>query len=172
MYLFWDEARACRCLPALGARAGRGRLGRRPDGADGHARLRAPRPISSTRTGPVLSLTLTCTASAACTCEGSTKLAYRSEAHLPGNGAPGRESGSLVASGPTGSVTLIFNGTRTALGQGSGTWTLGQVTGFHGVRLATRGSYTTQTKTLQSVTGTMNTVVSVTGSYGCWNCAG
>lgn len=122
--------------------------------------------------GALLSLTLTCTASAACTCEGSTKLAYRSEAHLRGNGAPGRESGSLVASGPTGSVTLLFIGTRTALGQGSGTWTLGQVTGFHGVRLATRGSYTTQTKTLQSVTGTMNTVVSVTGSYGCWNCAG
>ena len=39
---------------------------------------------------------------------------------------PGREGGTLVASGPTGSVTLLFTGTRTALGQGSGTWTLGQ----------------------------------------------
>ncbi len=76
--------------------------------------------------GALLSLTLTCTASAACACEGSTKLAYSSEAHLRGNGAPGRESGSLVASGPTGSVTLLFSGTRTALGQGSGTWTLGE----------------------------------------------
>ena len=167
----WDEARGSRCLPALGARAGRGRLGGRPDGADGHAQGRAPRSNRLDANGALLSLTLTCAASAACSCEGSTKLAYRSEAHLRGNGAPGRESGSLVASGPTGSVTLLFAGTRTALGQGSGTWTLGKVAGFHGVRLATRGSYTTQTKTLKSVTGTLNTVVSVTASYGCWNCA-
>ena len=121
--------------------------------------------------GVLLSLTLTCTASSACRCEGSAKLAYRTTAGLPGTGASGTESGSLVASGPAGSVTLLLRGSRTALGQGSGTWTLGQVTGLQGVKLARHGSYATQTTTVRAVTGTMNTVVSITASFGCWNCA-
>ena len=121
--------------------------------------------------GALLSLTLTCTASSACTCEGSTKLAYVTKATLRGNRAPGKESGTLVASGPTGSVTLLFQGTRTALSQGSGTWTLGKVTGFHGSSSTSHGTYRTQAKTLQSVTGTMNTLVSITATYACWDCA-
>ena len=92
-------------------------------------------------------------------------------AALPGTGAPGRESGSLVASGPAGSVTLLFRGARTALGQGSGTWTLGTVTGLAGAKLVAHGTYSTQTNTLHAVAGTMNTVVSVDSTYGCWNCA-
>ena len=68
-------------------------------------------------------------------------------------------------------MTLLFKGTRTALGQGTGTWTLGKVTGLAGAKLVAHGTYSTQTDTLHTVTGTMTTVVSVNGIYGCWNCA-
>jgi hypothetical protein len=70
--------------------------------------------------GAMLAQTVTCTASAPCRCDGTAKLAYHGVAVHAGTGASGRESGSLVASGPAGSVTLLFKGTRTALGQGTG----------------------------------------------------
>jgi hypothetical protein len=121
--------------------------------------------------GAMVAETVSCTASSACRCDGSTTLTYRDVAVLPGTGASGRESGSLVASGPAGSVTLLFKGTRTSLGQGTGTWTIGRVTGLTGVKLVAHGAYSTQTNTLHAVTGTMNTVVSIDAAYGCWSCA-
>ena len=121
--------------------------------------------------GAGLAQTETCTASSVCRCDGSTKFDYRGVAVLPGTGASGKESGMLVASGPAGSVTLLFKGTRTSLGQGTGTRTLGKVRGFAGATLVPHEAYSTQTNTLHAVTGTMNTVVSINTAYGCWNCA-
>jgi hypothetical protein len=114
---------------------------------------------------------LTCNASGPCKCQGATHLAYTSVARLSGTGASGREHGTLVASGPAGSVTLSFKGTLTSLGVGTGTWTLGKKTGFSGVKLTTHGSYTTTTKTTATVTGTQQTSVKVAASFGCWACA-
>ena len=121
--------------------------------------------------GAMLAQTVTCTASPPCRCDEATKLAYHGIAVLRGTGASGKESGSLMASGPAGSGRLLFKGTRTALGQGTGTWTLGKVTGLAGTKLVAHGTYSSQTNTLHAVAGTMNTVVSVNATYGCWNCA-
>jgi hypothetical protein len=114
---------------------------------------------------------LTCNAVGPCKCQGATKLSFASRARLSGTGASGRETGTLVASGPAGSATLMLKGTRTALGVSTGTWTLGKTKGFAGVKLTTHGAYTIKSKTTQTVTGTQHSMIKVTASVGCWNCA-
>jgi hypothetical protein len=121
--------------------------------------------------GVLKSFTLTCKATGPCKCEGATKLTYTSVSVLSGTGAPGREKGTLVASGPAGSATLNFKGTRTALGVSTGTWTLGKTIGLPGAKLTRRGAYTTTTKTISTVTGTQQSFIKVAASFGCWNCA-
>ena len=90
----------------------------------------------------------------------------------PGNGADGRETGTFVASGSIGTVTLNFKGTRTALGVGTGTWTLGKVKGYAGIKLVKGGSYSVTTKTISQIVGTLDSVVRITATFGCWACAG
>src|SRR5262249_48295327 len=85
--------------------------------------------------GALLSTTIVCNATASCKCAGATKLVYKTIAAEPGNGGSGREAGTFVASGPGGTVTLNFKGTRTALGEAKGAWTLGPVKGLTGVKL-------------------------------------
>ncbi len=114
--------------------------------------------------GALKSLSYTCTAR-------SSKFAYNAKAAEPGTGASGHETGTLVATGPAGSVTLEFKGTRTADGVSSGTWLLGKVTGYKGVRLTRHGSYQTSTKTLSTTLGTLDSVVRITATIGCWSCA-
>jgi hypothetical protein len=121
--------------------------------------------------GVLKSFTLTCTATGLCKCQGTTKLTYRSVAVLSGTGASGHEKGTLTASGPAGSATLSFKGTRTSLGVSTGSWTLGKTTGLPGVKFTRHGAYTTKAKTTQSVTGTKQTFVRIAASFGCWNCA-
>jgi hypothetical protein len=121
--------------------------------------------------GVLKSFTLTCKATGPCKCEGTTKLSYTSVSVLSGTGAAGHEKGTLVASGPAGSATLSFKGTRTALGVSTGTWTLAKTTGLPGVKFTRHGSYATNTNTLSSVTGTQQTSIKIAASFGCWNCA-
>ncbi len=120
--------------------------------------------------GALLSTTIVCNATANCKCAGATKLVYKTTAAEPGNGASGRESGTFVASGPQGTVTLNFKGTRTALGDGQGSWTLGPVKGLTGVQLAKRGTYAVTTKTVSQIVGTQDTIVRISATLGCWVC--
>jgi len=120
--------------------------------------------------GALLSTTIVCNATASCKCAGATKLVYTTTAAEPGNGANGRETGSFVASGPRGTVTLNFKGMRTALGDGKGTWTLGPVKGLAGVQLTKRGTYSVSTKTISQIVGTQDTIVRISATLGCWVC--
>lgn len=97
---------------------------------------------------------------------------YKAQAAEPGTGAPGHEVGTLVASGPEGTVTLKLEGTRTALGISKGTWRLGKVTGYKGVRLTRHGTYSSTTTTLSTTTGTFVSSVKVVALIGCWRCSG
>ncbi len=69
------------------------------------------------------------------------------EAHLreqdPVSGKRDRRhrSGTLTASSSTRHVILNFAGKATALGVGTGTWTLGKVKAYTGIKLAKRGKY-------------------------------
>ena len=121
--------------------------------------------------GVLKSFTLTCEATGPCKCRQATKLSYRSVSVLSGTGAPGHERGTLLASGPAGSVTLDFKGTRTALGVSTGTWTVGKTTGLADVKLTRHGSYTTSTKTISTVTGTEQSSIKIAATFGCWDCA-
>jgi hypothetical protein len=118
--------------------------------------------------GALLSTTIVCNATGSCKCAGATKLVYSATAREPGNGANGHETGTLVASGPTGTVTLTFKGTRTALGQATGSWTLGTVKGFKGVRMARRGTYALTTKTISQIVGTQDTMVRISATLSPW----
>jgi len=120
--------------------------------------------------GALLSTTIVCNATANCKCGGATKLVYKTTAAEPGNGGNGREAGTFVASGPQGTVTLNFKGTRTALGDAKGTWTLGPVKGLAGVKLTKRGTYAVTTKTLSQIVGTEDTLVRISATLGCWVC--
>jgi hypothetical protein len=122
--------------------------------------------------GALKSLTVNCRTEGTCKCEGATRLTYSSKTVSAGNGADGRESGTLVAASPVGTVTLIFTGKRTALGLGTGTWTLGKVKGYSGIKLVTRGKYSVTTKTLSQVVGSFNSIVRMNASFGCWACSG
>jgi hypothetical protein len=122
--------------------------------------------------GALKSLTTTCRTSGNCKCTTTTKLTYTSKILAPGNGASGKESGTLVATSPSGTVTLSFAGKRTSLGVGTGTWTLAKVTGFKGVPLTKRGTYAVTTKTVSQVVGSFNSIVKMNASFGCWACTG
>ena len=110
---------------------------------------------------------------------GATRLALTTFEKESGTGAPGVEHGTLVATGPRGTVTLQLEGKRQYLTpskgassiEDSGTWTLGKVTGYLGVQLAKRGSYKAMVTTLSQVTGSKVTLVRVAGTFGCWSCA-
>lgn len=118
--------------------------------------------------GALLSTTIVCNATGSCSCGGSTKLTYTTTSVQAGNGNPGPEHGSFVAAGSAGTATLTFKGTRSALGAGKGTWRLGKVTGYKGVRLVRHGTYAVTTKTLSSVVGSRITVVRVTATLSPW----
>jgi hypothetical protein len=120
--------------------------------------------------GALLSTTIVCNATANCKCAGATKLVYKTTAAEPGNGASGRETGTFVASGPQGTVTLNFTGTRTSLGDGKGSWTLGPVKGLAGIKLTKRGTYAVSTTTLSQIVGTQDTIVRISATLGCWVC--
>jgi hypothetical protein len=107
----------------------------------------------------------------ACTARNLT-FAYTASAAEPGTGAPGHEVGTLVASGPEGTVTLKLKGTRTADGISKGTWLMGKVTGYKGVRLTRHGTYSSTTKTLSTTIGTTDSSVKVVALIGCWRCSG
>src|SRR5262249_20016406 len=82
---------------------------------------------------------------------GATQLALETFERESGTGAPGLEHGTLVATGPQGSVTLNLRGKRENLTtpkgasyiQEAGTWTLGKVTGYQGGQLTKSGTYQT-----------------------------
>lgn len=120
--------------------------------------------------GALESSTIACTGKASCKCGGAAELTYTSTATEPGTGADGHETGTIVASGPLGTVTLRLAGKHTSLGGGTGVWTLVKSTGFKGVTLTRKGSYTTQTHTVSHVTGSMDTIVHISASVGCWRC--
>ena len=109
---------------------------------------------------------------------GATQLALDTFEKESGTGAPGIEHGTLVATGPQGSVTLNLRGKRTYMTtakgspyiQETGTWTLGKVTGYPGAHFSKTGTYSTMIKTLSTVTGTKVSLVKITGTFGCWNC--
>ena len=69
-------------------------------------------------------------------------------------------------------MTLKFSGQRTALGVGTGNWTLGKVKGYTGIKLVRRGKYTVTTKTISPVVGSFSSVVRMKAAFGCWACAG
>lgn len=111
--------------------------------------------------GVVRRSTLTCNAKAQCACQGATQLVYQTATVSAGNGGPGRERGTIVASGPHGSVTLELLGTRSGLGASSGTWTLGK----------RQGSYTSQTTDVNAIIGELAWTVHISAVIGCWACA-
>jgi hypothetical protein len=109
---------------------------------------------------------------------GASQLALATFEKESGTGAPGVEHGTLVATGPKGSVTLNLRGKREYLTSpkgasyilDSGTWTLGNVTGYQGVQLARTGTYKALITTLSQLTGSKVTLVRIAGTFGCWNC--
>jgi hypothetical protein len=109
---------------------------------------------------------------------GATSLALDTFEKESGTGAPGLEHGTLVATGPQGTVTLNLRGKReymtTPKGasyiQETGTWTLGKVTGYPGVQMSKSGTYTVTITTLSQIVGTKVTNVRAAGTFGCWNC--
>jgi hypothetical protein len=120
--------------------------------------------------GVVTSSTLTCTAKGSCACPGPTRLLYQTATVSPGNGAPGREQGTLSASGALGSVTLALTGMRSGVGRSAGVWSLAKSSGFRGVALTRRGSYVSQTTDLNAILGTRSTSVTIAASLACWDC--
>jgi hypothetical protein len=117
------------------------------------------------RLGALKSLSYTCTAK-------NATFVYSAKAAEPGTGASGHEFGTLVASGPDGTVTLNFKGTRTAQGASKGTWLMGKVTGYKGVRLTRHGTYTSNTATVSTAPGTLDSTVKISAVVGCWRCSG
>jgi hypothetical protein len=117
------------------------------------------------RLGALKSLSYTCTAK-------NATLVYEAKATEPGTGASGHEVGTFVASSPEGSVTLNFKGTRTAGGASKGTWLIGKVTGYKGVRLTRHGTYSSITTVLATPVGTLDSSVKITAVVGCWHCSG
>jgi hypothetical protein len=120
--------------------------------------------------GALKSTSFSCTASGACACDGSTKLDYSYVSTEPGTGANGRETGTIVVTGPRGALTFRLKGLHSAVGIGTGTWTIVKATGYSGVRLTRTGKYETGTKTLKQIPLSMKTTVKISTSLGCWQC--
>jgi hypothetical protein len=120
--------------------------------------------------GALKSASIACTASASCACAGSTQLAYAVTAVEPGNGDPGREAGTLTASGPAGTLSFRLSGTHSAVGGGSGTWRLVKAAGYKGVQLTKAGTYTTTNQRVRQIPQSMTTIVKIAASLSCWRC--
>jgi hypothetical protein len=116
--------------------------------------------------GAVTSSTLTCDANGR---SGSTRLTYATMTVAPGNGAPGRETGTLTARGALSSVTLDLAGTR-SVGTSNGHWTLGAAKGETPAALEKHGVYASQTTDLAAVAGTTSTTVKIVATFACWLC--
>ena len=120
--------------------------------------------------GALKSASIACTALARCACAGSTQLAYAVTAVEPGTGAPGREAGTLTATGPAGTLTFHLSGKHSAVGAGTGTWTLVKTVGYKGIRLSRAGTYATTTQRLKQIPQSMTTTVRIATSLSCWQC--
>jgi hypothetical protein len=120
--------------------------------------------------GALKSASVACTASASCACPGSTRLAYSVTAVEPGTGAPGRESGTLTATGTAGTLTFRLSGKHSAIGGGTGTWTLVKSIGYQSVHLTRSGTYTTITTKLKQIPQTKTTTVKIAANLSCWQC--
>jgi hypothetical protein len=130
--------------------------------------------------GALASATVTCTASGPCKCGAAgTKLTYSTHAVESGSSSSSLETGTIVATGPQGTITLVLSGKRSteplgltaSVDVGKGTWKLGKVTGYTGIQLAHSGTWSTTTKTVREITGSLNTVTSVAATVGCWRCS-
>jgi hypothetical protein len=120
--------------------------------------------------GALKSASITCIATASCACAGSTQLAYSVTAVEPGTGAPGRESGTLTATGPPGTLTFRLSGKHTAVGGGSGMWQLVKIVGYKDVQLSRTGTYSTTTQRLKQIPQSMTTLVRIATNLSCWRC--
>ena len=109
---------------------------------------------------------------------GATQLELGTFESESGTGAPGVVHGTLLVTGPQGSVTLALRGKRTCMTTSKGApyvQETGTLDARQGLRLPGRaalrsGVYSTIMQTLSMVTGTKVSLVKVTGSFGCWNC--
>jgi hypothetical protein len=120
--------------------------------------------------GTTLWSIITCDASGACACRGTTKLVYHTESKYPATAPGGREAGRITATSSGGSVILSLAGKRASITNGSGTWTLGKVSGYSGLAFRQRGTYTVTTKELSKVSGTTTSKVRITATLACWYC--
>jgi hypothetical protein len=120
--------------------------------------------------GALKSASILCTGSGRCACQGATALAYSVKAVEPGTGAPGRERGTITATGPNGTLTFQLSGKHSALGAGTGTWTLAKAVGYKGVHLSTAGTYSTTVQRLKQVPQSMITIVKIETNLSCWQC--
>jgi hypothetical protein len=120
--------------------------------------------------GALKSASIACAAATSCACAGSTQLTYTVTAVEPGNGAPGRERGTLTATGPAGTLTFLLKGKHAAIGSGTGTWQLVKTLGYKGVQLSRAGTYTATTETLRQIPQSMPTIVKIAASLSCWRC--
>jgi hypothetical protein len=130
------------------------------------------------KNGALKYATNTCITSARCKCAGSTRLDFTTVERESGTGAPGRETGTLVASGPLGTVTLLLKGTQQAMMakgvsviQETGLWAMGKVTGYPGVQLTKRGTYKAIITTNSTITGSKVSLVHIAATFGCWRCS-
>jgi len=116
---------------------------------------------------------LTCDGSGTCRCPAAgTKLTYHARSSSPGTGVPAHENGHFSAAGPDGSVTVDLVGSRTSDGLSKGSWTLGKVSGYKGVRLHQRGTYATTARSLTHDTLATTFAVRISATIACWACAG
>ncbi|HEY4345948.1 MAG TPA: hypothetical protein VGM80_00035 [Gaiellaceae bacterium] len=120
--------------------------------------------------GALKSAKVTCTGAVKCACGGSTRLDYSVTASEPGTGANGRESGTLTATGPSGTLTFALKGIHSSVGGGSGTWKLIKTVGYQGVKLTRSGHYSTTVHAVRQIPLSMNTIVKISASLGCWAC--
>jgi hypothetical protein len=120
--------------------------------------------------GTTLSTIVTCDAAGTCACRGTTKLAYHTESRYPATAPGGREQGHITATSAEGSVTLSVSGKRESGAMGTGTWTLGKVSGYAEFDFRKRGTYTVATKELSQIAGTTSSRVRITATLACWFC--
>ena len=120
--------------------------------------------------GALKSASVVCKGSGKCACEGSTGLAYSVTAIEPGTGAPGKEHGTITATGPTGTLSFQLSGEHSAIGGGTGTWKLVKTVGYKGVQLSRTGTYTTTTERLKQIPQSMITTVKIATNLTCWQC--
>lgn len=121
--------------------------------------------------GVTVSSVVTCDAAGTCACRGTTKLVYHTESKYPATAPGGRETGRLTATSTEGTVTVALAGKRASIALGTGTWTLGKVSGYSGFNLRKRGTYSVATKELSKIAGTTTSRVRITATLACWYCS-